>query len=1586
MLKRQGCLVGLLSLLWGGMGAVVLEAATVSREVVVPARDLTVRSLNGLDLLDLRGGASALAEGAPDLPLLPVHVLLPEGSQAVSVRVVPIESTVLPDRYRLGAVGPARPGEATLTYPVDPAFLSSAAWYPANPLVRFQNGRMRGRSLAAVAVAPVSWLPATGEVRLLTRFRVEVTTEERSAAPGDLRLSRESAEGRRSFDEALTALTGADPGARMLRGTSTLDPKVNSGAPFAPTFRPSVDGSAVDLVIITTSAQAAEYQRLADFRTKTGVSAVVRTVDWIQANYPLGVDLQETIRLFIRDAVDKWGTAWVLLGGDTDYIPIRYGFTNFYGSEEIPTDLYYTDLDGNWNGDGDSVFGEGYVNVSSPGDAVDLYPDVWVGRMPSNSQPEAQLLVDKTLNYMRTPPMGYQNDFLLLGEVLFPQTWNPGDAIQFDGATLCEDVLDSMQVQNRTVRMYENYTVYPGALPEMKAALLDSIDAGYNLVHHVGHGYINTMSVGLLHQTLINGDAEGLTNGNETFLLYAINCTSAAVDFNCIAERFLSNANGGAFGVMGSTRLDFPSTGRYYQSAFYGMLFHSATNELGRISALSRVPFVPFATQDNTHRWTQFAQIYLGDPALEFWTDVPYNLTVNHSGTFTLGQGTYAVTVLRGASPLPGARVALFKDGDAYAVGTTNGSGQVVLPFRPDETGGFSVGANLHGAIPYLGSGTVVAPGAAPYLYAVSQGINDDAVSPSIGNGDGKIDSGETVELRFSLKNSGTVTETGISATLSTTDPYLSIVDNLAQFSNIAAGQTVQASDPFTVAVLRSAPDRLEARCTLSVFGVLGVYTQDVILYVHAPRFEYYRQSVRDTVGSGNGDGVLTVNEDFAIVPTLRNIGLGQATSVQIRLRSTDPAVTITDSVCVIGTINPGQTGVNLTDGVAARLSDVTTYHQLRMVILDGYGEVFSTLVDTGAPEVVTGVKAYGGATSVALTWDASLAADLWGYAVYRAPASTGPYTRVNAWTADGTAYYVDSGLSGLTRYYYKIAAVDTSGNQGTLSTGASVTTTLPLSTNFPVELLTATTAGITLADLDSDGSLEIVTGGEEVYAVRYTGEDYYDGDRDVRTLGPLTSSAQTLYWNTPAVADINLDGYVEVAAVSWNDAKLHVVDYHGVELPGWPKSVNPLGSTAPNPLGSVCLADVDADGRMEIFCQVAKCLFAWHVDGTELRDGDSNPATNGVLLVSGSSFSYGSPTVANIDTDPYREIIAGMRDGKLYVFRHDGTPYPGFPFVTGGDITTSPAVGDIDNDGRVEIVFGSGTDSKVYAIRSDLTSAAGFPVGIQLQADVDSSPALADVTNDGYLDVVIGASNGSLFIFRGNGGTIPTGWPVAIKDNAGTKIAIRSSPAVADVDGDGSLDIVVGDQIGRLHGLNAAGQYLPGFPIQTGSLIEGAPAVWDIDNDGLTEVIALSYDQKIYCWDTPWTFNQSKAVWPMFKRNQRNTGAVSDEILAVTAVPDEPTRLRPALLQNYPNPFFASTLIRYRVPEGAAYQGVRLHIFDLNGRIVRTMVSGEQPPGLYEMSWDGNDAQGRRVASGIYPYRLEVGGEVLSRKMVILH
>ncbi len=83
----------------------------------------------------------------------------------------------------------------------------------------------------------------------------------------------------------------------------------------------------------------AEFQVLADYKTAQGLPTVVATTEFIQANYRNGADIQETIRMFIRDAYEKWGMEYVLLGGDSDILPPRYVDNTFYptnGYTSIP--------------------------------------------------------------------------------------------------------------------------------------------------------------------------------------------------------------------------------------------------------------------------------------------------------------------------------------------------------------------------------------------------------------------------------------------------------------------------------------------------------------------------------------------------------------------------------------------------------------------------------------------------------------------------------------------------------------------------------------------------------------------------------------------------------------------------------------------------------------------------------------------------------------------------------------------------------------------------------------------------------------------------------------------------------------------------------------------------------------------------------------------------------------------------------------------------------------------------------------------------------------------------------------------------
>jgi hypothetical protein len=91
----------------------------------------------------------------------------------------------------------------------------------------------------------------------------------------------------------------------------------------------------------------------------------------------------------------------------------------------------------------------------------------------------------------------------------------------------------------------------------------------------------------------------------------------------------------------------------------------------------------------------------------------------------------------------------------------------------------------------------------------------------------------------------------------------------------------------------------------------------------------------------------------------------------------------------------------------------------------------------------------------------------------------------------------------------------------------------------------------------------------------------------------------------------------------------------------------------------------------------------------------------------------------------------------------------------------------------------------------------------------------------------------------------------------------------------------------------------------------------------------------------------------------------------------------RPYLSNNFPNPFNPATAIRYRVPGTGGR--VLLTVYDLAGRRVTTLVDAYRSSGDHMAVWRGQDDEGREVSSGVYFYRLEVGGVSLERKMVML-
>ena len=89
-------------------------------------------------------------------------------------------------------------------------------------------------------------------------------------------------------------------------------------------------------------------------------------------------------------------------------------------------------------------------------------------------------------------------------------------------------------------------------------------------------------------------------------------------------------------------------------------------------------------------------------------------------------------------------------------------------------------------------------------------------------------------------------------------------------------------------------------------------------------------------------------------------------------------------------------------------------------------------------------------------------------------------------------------------------------------------------------------------------------------------------------------------------------------------------------------------------------------------------------------------------------------------------------------------------------------------------------------------------------------------------------------------------------------------------------------------------------------------------------------------------------------------------------------------LHQNFPNPFNPSTPIRFEIG-AAAGEAASLDVFNILGRHVVSLTSGSHAAGSYEIVWDGHDKFGSRVASGVLFYRLQVGDEIVTKKMVLL-
>lgn len=615
--------------------------------------DVTLSAADAYQRIRLNEGSLPVDEvGSPAIPAKYVNILLPAGAENIALSaggepaLLAADITPYPSQPR-SPKSKARPAfvEGNSRYAGAEAWPSTVA-----TLQGVQD--MQGFRFVSVRVNPLYYVGAERALYLRPEISVTVSYDV-PAAPRTI-----SARQKAQFEPLVNSLV--------------VNP--SSIAEFAPASRTETR-AALDYLIITSPALSNAFQQLATYRASAAggsYSTAVLTTNYISSTYS-GADIQQKIRACISNNVATMGTTMVVLGGDDTIVPDRDCYVAVVSGDtyetNMPTDLYYSGLGGNWNSDSDAKYGE-------TGDNVDMAWDVIVARIPMRTAAQVTNYVNKVIAY--DADSSRLADKIILGG---PEAWStysgtarPSDDVTIDGhagfrsSSPAHTYVSDSEMWLR--RLYRDgiHPYWPGAVSiicdtitswdsstcgdhsESAANTLAAFNKNYTHLMFSGHGA--PQEWGLESGSFDNTDAASMT-GMAAFV-YTDACLTGHFDRDsnsidgysyttepCLGEGFLRNYRnaGGAVVYMGCARYGWgepdespasntsdggPST--VYGYKFYKRLHESNNVTVGRAFAMHKADMISLCGTDEAERWIQFGLNLLGDPALKLPVEtVPTN-------------------------------------------------------------------------------------------------------------------------------------------------------------------------------------------------------------------------------------------------------------------------------------------------------------------------------------------------------------------------------------------------------------------------------------------------------------------------------------------------------------------------------------------------------------------------------------------------------------------------------------------------------------------------------------------------------------------------------------------------------------------------------------------------------------------------------------------------------------------------------------------------------------------------------------------------------------------------------------------------
>ncbi|MFO7675727.1 MAG: C25 family cysteine peptidase [bacterium] len=805
-----------MSLIAGLLAVAVAFGGTVTSTLSISPAEVVRSDDNGYAVLDLDLGLAGAVRswtsvpGEPLLPLVSGNVLIPAGAEVEEITIAPLARTEL-GTHRVHPVQPMRPLSQFASIPFVPPV--ARAWtpdevFPAPALEAVPAGTRSGYRLAGFRWCPFEYRPASGRLTLVTRAELTVRYRENAVPVSVLTPAQD-----RLFSADVAALV-LNPGdlARM-------------APPVAET-----DAAEVDVVMFTSATLAPALTGLRQWLARKGYFTEIVRHDTLSTP---GRDTQEKMRNLVKRLYAEQGLKYVILAGDYQHCPVRYGYLP-YTSYNVPADMYFGDLDGSWDASGNNRFGE------MEGDSLDLFHDVYVGRLPFDDASHAASFLRKDTTYEKLPDTASLDDVLLPHEVLWSN-------IDYHGGIVNRNI--ALLLNNRSPWQVDS------GLNLNSSRVITGLNAGRQHFHFAGHGSRTAFG-----STFSTSNLTSLTNVTKPAIVVSMACDCGWFDDanDCLGEQFVTVANGGAVATMLNARYGWgapPCQGP--NENLNCQIYHNFQKALtlGQSHGLARDFLRNESYSQMSTRWALYTNTLQGDPTMAVHRGVPMELEVDFPDSISAVPQTLSADVrFAGAGQAARARVALTRQGELVARAVTGSDGVATL------------------AIPALEESStlelmVTAPDGRPFAKAVAVGAGHENAlvvysHARVDDPDGRLDPGEESDLYLVVRNRGNAAAAEASGVLSSGSPYLTVVGGSSSYGDVAVGDTA-AGDAYRVRVSRDCPHGHRAELNLIVTASDGLWRSELALAVGLPHGRGGNWAVLDT-----GDYVLSVMNNGGIGTT----------------------------------------------------------------------------------------------------------------------------------------------------------------------------------------------------------------------------------------------------------------------------------------------------------------------------------------------------------------------------------------------------------------------------------------------------------------------------------------------------------------------------------------------------------------------------------------------------------------------------------------------------------------------------------------------------------------------------------------------